>query len=265
MSISTSRPDSNMNSSLNYRHAGRTWKLSPFNLVKHAIISPPLFSDSWQHLVFTLNKKYLRNSAIGFDQFRSDAQSQSMLKIFAFFLQICNILCQEGSTQKHLDTAVFIEWIKSATTNKHVAIRIHLFANRKGKDADAYSIVVKMLAENAAFSERNDRTFVKNTMPFDSWKSITNYHEYAAQICDPYSKHHRATSGLHDTKFFLATHPAHPRKVFSIDSDSFGIEGACELQNSVDNYKQGNSFIFPDRNRIYQMFPSDLNLSLIHI
>ena len=188
------RTSSHMSDSLNHRHAGRTYKLTPFNLIKNAIISPPFFSDSWQHLVFCLNKQYLRNSAIGFDQFREDAPSQSMRKIFAFFLQMCNIHCVEGTTRKDADCAVFIEWIKSANTNKHVGIRIHLFSNRKGKGANAYNIVVKMLAENAAFMERNDRTFVKNTMPFDSWKSITNYHEYALQICDPYSRHHRASA-----------------------------------------------------------------------
>ena len=237
MNSSTSGTNSNMNDSLNYRHAGRTYKLTPWNLLKDVSIAPPIHSDHWQHLVFSLDKVYLRNSAIGFDQFRDTAASQTMLKSLAFFLVLCERICTEGTTTNNLDCVLLLEWVKSATTNKYVGIRLHFFTNRKGK-TNAQSILIRMLAENTDFAAKNNRQFVKNTMAWDSWRSITNYHEWAAQICDPYSKHHRATSALDDNKFFMTTHAAHPLNVFSLDSNTFTIKGAGALQNNRSNYKR---------------------------
>ena len=60
-----------LNDSLDYRHAGRTWRTTPYNILKKVeITSQRDISTNWQHLVFTLDKKNLRNSAIGFDLFR---------------------------------------------------------------------------------------------------------------------------------------------------------------------------------------------------
>ena len=75
---------SSLNNSLNYRHSGRTWKTTPFNILKDVQITTPSNTKFWQHLVFSLDKIYLRNSAIGFDQFREETKGKAMLKVFAF-------------------------------------------------------------------------------------------------------------------------------------------------------------------------------------
>ena len=50
-----------LNQSLEYRHSGRTWPCTPYNMLKDAEITVPVdVNPSWQHLVFSLNKKYLR-------------------------------------------------------------------------------------------------------------------------------------------------------------------------------------------------------------
>ena len=157
------------------------------------------------------------------------------------------------------DCAVFLEWVKSDTTDKHVGIRVHLFTNRKTKK-NAQAIITEMIAANAEFSKKQSRKFIANTMDWDSWKTITTYHDYAAQICDVYSKNYKASSDMDNCRYNKVDHQAHPFTVFSLSNQSFQITGGNGLQNNPENYTMGGGYSFPDMNRVYRMMPSDLNI-----
>jgi hypothetical protein len=259
MNLSNKGMASSLNNSLNYRHSGRTWKTTPFNILKDVQITIPSNAQFWQHMVFSLDKIYLRNSAIGFDQFREETKGKAMLKVFAFFIQLCDNICQEGMDPIGQDCAVFLEWVKSDTTDKHVGIRVHLFANRTTKK-NAQSIITEMIAANAEFAKKQSRKFIANTMDWDSWKTITTYHDYAAQICDVYSKNYKASSDMDNCRYGNLDHQAHPLTVFSLSNQTFQISGGNEQQNNPENYMMGTGYSFPDMNRVYRMMPSDLNI-----
>ena len=153
-----------LNESLEYRHSGRTWRKTPFNVLKDVkITSQQDVSSSWQHMVFTLDKKYLRKSAIGFDQFNKDTQGMAMLKAFSFFIKTCYNISNDGTNADGQGSAIFLEWVKSATIhNKHVGIRVHFFSNRTGNKSNAYNTVSKMIFTNAQDSNKTNRMFLKN-------------------------------------------------------------------------------------------------------
>ena len=67
---------SSLNNSLNYRHSWSYVENNPFNILKDVQITTPSNTKFWQHLVFSLDKIYLRNSAIGFDQFREETKGE---------------------------------------------------------------------------------------------------------------------------------------------------------------------------------------------
>ena len=157
-------------------------------------------------------------------------------------------------------TAIFLEWVKASTTDKHVGIRVHLFSNRKCSTSKCQALVQEMIENNAIRAKKQGRKSLMNVMPHDSWQSITSYFEYARQICDVYKNDHSASSDMDNAKVSLLTHKTHPLQVFSIDSKSFAIHGGQESQNNINNYKFGNAFTFPDMNRVYRMMPSDLNI-----
>ena len=249
-----------LNNSLNYRHSGRTWSTTPYNMIKDAQITIPSNHSCWQHMVFSLDKKFLRNCAIGFDQFREDRDGKAWLKVFSFFITLADKLVNDGFEMPGLGSAVFLEWIKASTTDKHVGVRIHLFSNRKCSSSKCQSLVHEMIESNAIKAKKQGRKALMNVMPHDSWQSITSYFEYARQICDVYKNDHSASSDMDNPKVCLITHKTHPLQVFSIDSKSFAINGGQESQNNINNYKFGNAFTFPDMNRVYRMMPSDLNI-----
>lgn len=250
---------SSLNNSLNYRHSGRTWSTTPYNIIKDAQITTPSVQNCWQHLVFSLDKKYLRNSAIGFDQFREDKDGKAWLKVFSFFISLCDKICNEGMEQKGQGTGVFLEWVKSNTTDKHVGIRIHVFSNRKCGSNKCQGQVAEMIENNAALAKKQSRGFAKNVMEHDSWKTITSYFEYARQICDVYSNNHEASSDMDNNKYASIAHKTHPLQIFALHK-AFNIENAQDIQNNINSYQVGNSFCFPDMTRIYRMMPSDLNI-----
>ena len=109
---------SSLNSSLNYRHSGRTWSTTPYNMIKDAQITIPSNQGCWQHMVFSLDKKFLRNCAIGFDQFREDRDGKAWLKVFSFFITLADKLVNDGFEMPGAGTAIFLEWVKAATTDR---------------------------------------------------------------------------------------------------------------------------------------------------
>ena len=109
-----------INNSLEYRHAGRTWSSTPFNCLEKLEIKKPTLgsgqnaqvSKTWNHLVFTLPKKYLRNSAIAFNEFRQDTEGQAFLKVFAFFIEMVHRMQNSKGNNATSDIAFFWEWVK---------------------------------------------------------------------------------------------------------------------------------------------------------
>ena len=69
-------------------------------------------------MVFSLDKKFLRNCAIGFDQFREDRDGKAWLKVFSFFITLADKLVNDGFEMPGAGTAIFLEWVKAATTDR---------------------------------------------------------------------------------------------------------------------------------------------------
>ncbi len=86
--MSSSTNMSSVVDGLNYRHMGRTYSTVPFNIVKNVKILKPVDDGLWTHLVFALDKKYLRNNAIAFNEFEKTNGGQAMFKCFSFFVQM---------------------------------------------------------------------------------------------------------------------------------------------------------------------------------
>jgi len=251
----------------NTRHAGRTWSVTPYNLVKNvSIIDNPDNLANWAHMVFSLDKSFLRPSATGFEQFREDSSGLSMMKAFSFFVKMIYELQHEGSDAAGQNIAVFFEWVKHATSDKHVAIRLHVFCNRKGAGCDPMSIIRQILHENKQSIAKNIKRKSKikeeeHVFYYDSWQSVSSLSEYARQVADVYLRNHQASSSLDNPDIDKATHPVNPLFVFRLESTSFSPALACPLQNVVCNYRsEEGKFIFPDETRIYRIMPSDLHL-----
>jgi hypothetical protein len=265
------QPLNNMSSSfdtaLKARDAGRGWSVTPGNLVKRVQITDnPDNLANWAHLVFSLDKSFLRPSATGFEQFREDSSGLSMLKSFSFFVQMIYQMQKAGSDTPGQNMAVFFEWVKHATSDKHVAIRLHVFSNRKGKDTGAMTIVKDMIDNNIKQIESNIKRKTKikeeeHVFYYDSWQSVSSLSEYARQVADVYLRNHQASSSLDDPQIDNATHKINPLFVFRLEAKAFNHALACPLQNVVGNYRNDEGkFVFPDETRIYRVMPSDLHL-----
>jgi len=267
MDTSSNQMHSSLDSALKTRHSGRTWSTTPFNLVKRVkILSNPDNNKQWAHLVFTLDKTYLRSSAIGFDQFREDTRGLSMLKSFSFFVKMVYNLQQAGSDPDGQNIVIFFEWVKHATNEKHVAVRLHVFSNRRASEAALHTLVNKMVNEN----KKNIETAVKqkktvksedHVFHYDMWQSVSSVSEYARQVADVYTRNHEASLAMDDPGVENPTHKAHPCHTFRKDSEAFVVPNGILLQNDPQNYTddEGN-FIFPDETRIYRIMPSDMNI-----
>jgi len=252
-----------LNDSLDYRHAGRTWRTTPYNILKKVeITSQRDISTNWQHLVFTLDKKYLRNSAIGFDQFRKDTEGNAMLKAFSFFVKMCYEMVHNGP-QPGQQCAIFMEWVKMENMDKYIGIRLHLFSNRRVKNSKAYDIVSEMIQQNALTSQKTNRMFLQNRMDHDSWESITSYYDYATQVADVYTQSFAASIDMNDPKYSMTCHAANPEYVFDPNKyeSIFKLNGADPLQNDLSIYcGTDGTMTFPVMERVYRMTPSDLHL-----
>lgn len=254
---------SSLANSLNYRHAGRTLSTLPFNLVKNVKITPQQPTsgkDNWKHMVFSLDKKYLRNNALAFNEFKKNTTGQAMFKSFAFFIQMAYRM-QDDSNGDNF--ACFLEWVKSSTTHvsdsfmNHCGIRVHIFSAAASNDTPP-AICDQLFGENR--TSVVSRKVRKNWMDHDLWKTITSRFEYARQVADVYTHNFEASSQMDSSSLFNnSQHKANPLYVFRLESNGFPIEGACDLQCNADNYhdSQGN-IIFPDESRIYRMMPTDL-------
>jgi hypothetical protein len=106
---------SSLVNSLNYRHSGRTLSTLPYNLVKNVKIMSSESSDDWVHMVFSLDKKYLRNNALAFNEFKKSTMGQSMFKAFSFFIQLSYDIQNES---KGADFACFLEWVIARKDSK---------------------------------------------------------------------------------------------------------------------------------------------------
>ena len=234
---------SSLNNSLNYRHSGRTLSTLPYNLVKNVKIKVPSDIQNWTHMVYCLKKKYLRNNALAFNEFRESNVGQAQFKAFAFFIQLSFELQRKNNGNNF---ACFLEWVKTNDENvvHHCGIRVHVFCN-SGKDKNTHNICDDLFATNE--SRVVNRTVKKNRMDHDLWDTITSRFEYARQVADVYRQDYEASNQI-DSKFFDRNeHPAHPNNVFRLDSKGFVIENACDLQGKPANYvdDQGN-IVFPD-------------------
>ena len=254
-----------LHDSLNYKHAGRTYSTTPYNLLKKVEINRN--GNEFQHMVFTLNKKFLRSSAIGFDQFKKDTMGMAMLKAFSFYIKMCyEILGEENYIVENVGqvsqgVAVFLEWVKSATLDKYIGVRIHFFSAKKDRKADAFKTICKIIKQNALNAKKNSRLFLKNRMEHDCWETITTYNDYARQVADVYTNNHLASSAMSRDNIMSRTHEAHPLYVFNPSKGShFILKGADPMQNDISNYQQGDTFMFPMMDRVYRMFPTDLHL-----
>jgi len=251
---------SSLVNSLNYRHSGRTLSTLPYNLVKNVKIKASENSDSWVHMVFSLDKKYLRNNALAFNEFKKSTMGQSMFKAFSFFIQLSYDI---QTASNGADFACFLEWVKAKDVpgvdkeQVHVGIRVHVFSNWKATEKPN-DLCDKMFLINR--SQVINRKVEKNRMDHDGWKQITSRFEYARQVADVYTKTFEATSAMEQFDAFRnITHKANPKYVFRLDSNGFGIDSACDLQNKPANYKDDlGNIIFPDESRIYRMMPTDL-------
>lgn len=246
---------SSLVNSLNYRHSGRTLSTLPYNLVKNVKIVVPTDIKHWRHLVYSLDKKYLRNNALGFNEFRKSNMGQENFKSFSLFVQMVYKLQQKSN---NTNFACFMEWVKSNDDNflNHCGIRLHIFSNNKN-DTKLSDILDSMFEEN-----RNrvvNRKITKNRMDHDVWNSVTSRYEYARQIADVYTGTFEASTHIDTGYFEKNVHPANPEYVFRLDSNGFYVSNACDLQNSPENYRdsQGN-IVFPDESRLYRMMPTDL-------
>ena len=224
-------------------------------LVKNVKIKVPSDIQNWTHMVYSLKKKYLRNNALAFNEFRESNVGQAQFKAFAFFIQLSFELQRKNNGNNF---ACFLEWVKTNDDNlvHHCGIRVHVFCN-SGKDSNTHNICDDLFAKNE--SRVVNRTVKKNRMDHDLWDTITSRFEYARQVADVYRQDYEASNQI-DGKFFDRNeHPAHPNNVFRLDSKGFTIEGACDLQGKPANYvdDQGN-IVFPDESRIYRMMPTDL-------
>jgi len=256
-----------MNAVKNSRHAGRVWSITPFNMVKKVQISDnPNNSVNWCHMVFSLDKSFLRPSATGFEQFREDSSGLAMLKSFSFFVKMVYELQQAGSQEQGQNIAVFFEWVKHATSDKHVAIRLHVFCNRQGAGCDPVSIIRQILHENKQSIAKNIKRKSKikeeeHVFHYDAWQSVSSLSEYARQVADVYLRNHQASSSLDNPEINKSSHPIHPQNVFRLEAKAFHHALACPLQNIVQNYRNDQGkFVFPDESRIYRVMPSDLHL-----
>ena len=264
------QPLNNMSSSfdtaLKARDADRGWSVTPGNLVKRVQISDnPDNLATWSHMVFSLDKSFLRPSATGFEQFREDSSGLSMIKAFSFFVKMIYNLQKAGSDTPGQNMAIFFEWVKHRSSDKHVAIRLHVFCNRKGSTA-VMTIVTDMINDNIKQIESNIKRKSKikeeeHVFHYDAWQSISSLSEYARQVADVYKRDHHASSSLDDPEINKSSHPIHPQNVFRLESKAFKHPLACPLQNIVGNYRnEEGKFVFPDETRIYRVMPSDLHL-----
>ena len=187
---------SSLVNSLNYRHSGRTLSTLPYNLVKNVKIKASENSDSWVHMVFSLDKKYLRNNALAFNEFKKSTMGQSMFKAFSFFIQLSYDI---QSASNGADFACFLEWVKAKDVpgvdkeQTHVGIRVHVFSNWKAVEKPN-DLCDKMFLVNR--SQVINRKVEKNRMDHDGWKQITSRFEYARQVADVYTKTFEATSAM---------------------------------------------------------------------
>lgn len=247
---------------LDYKHSGRTYSTTPYNILKSVEIkSQEHNSPAWQCMCFTLDKLFMRPSAIGFDQFNEDTQGKAMLKAFSFYVQLCYLLTKDGDAQDGQSCAVFLEWVKHATIdNKFIGIRLFLFSNRKGKKGKAYDMVQDMIFQNDQKSNKNNRQFLKNRMAHDAWESVTSYFDYARQVADVYTRTHDASSDMNNPNYHQPSHAANPLCVFSPQQRAFNISDADPLQISWDKYETDGTISFPIMERVYRMMPCDLHL-----
>lgn len=256
---------SSLVTALESRHCGRSLATTAFNQVKNVSITE---MDELINLRFSVDKKYLRNSAIGWDQFREDTEGLAMLKSFSFFVKMIFELQQsESGDLEGQNVAVFLEWVRHADIpDKHVGIRLHVFSNRKGSKAKPSNILQEMIKQNKKIVESNKRQ--KKTLKqeehvfhYESYQHIVSMSEYARQVADVYNHNYEASSAMDDASIHQTSHKAHPEYVFGLERDGFKIDKAVDLQNQPGNYRSDTgAFIFPDETRIYRMMPSDLNL-----
>ena len=147
---------SSLVTALESRHCGRSLATTAFNQVKDVSISE---IDGLINLRFSVDKKYLRNSAIGWDQFREDTEGLAMLKSFSFFVKMVYELQQsESGDLEGQNVAVFLEWVRHADIlDKHVGIRLHVFSNRAGSGSKPSKILQEMIKQNKKTVEANKR------------------------------------------------------------------------------------------------------------
>ena len=246
---------SSLVNSLNYRHSGRTYSTLPYNLVKNVKIKVPTVTKDWRHLVYSLDKKYLRNNALGFNEFSSNNVGEANFKAFSFFVQMVHRMRKKSNNDNF---ACFLEWVKSDDDDyvSHSGIRLHAFANYKA-NKPLTAILDEMFLENEHRVE--NRKAKKNRMDHDVWISITSKYEYARQVADVYTGTFDATDDIDKSDYASDHNKANPLFVFRLDSQGFQVDNGCDLQNSPSNYydDEGN-IIFPDESRIYRMMPTDI-------
>ena len=168
-------------------------------------------------MVYTLDKSYLRPSATGFDQFHEDARGLAMMKSFSFFVKMVYEMQQGGHQEEGQNMAVFFEWVKHASSDKHVAIRLHVFSNRLGKGCDPVSIIRQIVDDNkqriACAQKRKSKKAIKedeHVFQYDSCLSVASLSEYARQVADVYTRNHEASCSLDNPNVNTTNHSMNP-------------------------------------------------------
>lgn len=257
-----------------YLHAGKDWPFDTYNHLKDIKITlkAPDRTASENgteesedkphqpyHFVYSLPKKCLLSNASTFSEWQEKEEgsqySQARKITFLWFLDFIQSLStskgkkDEGQEPAGQGVSVFMETVLG-DNGCVVGDRIHVFVNRQ-----TASSVSSMLS--VIFRANNKRN--RDVKKFEKWeyhqRHVKNIDQYITNVCNVYRGNTRATADLNDMKAIYEKYS--PEKVFSFEN--FGIDGACEMQKSMLNYKQGDKYVFPRSELVIRRHWHELN------